>query len=48
MSINENVVVVSVFNAKQILDETVSSKTLDEIRDSSLPIESENLFINVF
>lgn len=48
MSINENVVVVSVFNAKQILDETVSSKTLDEIRNSSFPIESENLFINVF
>lgn len=48
MGINENVVVVSVFYTKQILDETVSSKTLYKISDSSLPIQSENLFINVF
>jgi len=47
MSVNENVVIMSVFDAKQILDETVSSETLYEICYSSLPIKSKDLFINV-
>jgi hypothetical protein len=37
-----------VLNWKQILDETVSGQTLNEVRHCRLPIKSENLLVDVF
>lgn len=46
--VNENVVIVTVFNAEQILNETVASQTLNKICYCCLPVEPKYLFIYVF
>lgn len=48
VDVDKDVVIVSILDVEVILDQGVSSKTLDEVSETGLPIKSEDLPIDVF
>ncbi len=48
ISVNENIIVVPVLDWKQVLDKTVASQALNEVGDCSFPVQTEDLFVDVF
>lgn len=47
VDVDKDVVIVSILDVEVILDQGVSSKTLDEVSETGLPIKSEDLPIDV-
>ena len=47
ISVYENIIVVPVLDWKQVLDKTVASQTLNEVGNSSFPVQTEDLFVDI-